>query len=279
MGRCHCSRLFRLAIGCVVLSVLPVRAQESGVGMLPRENERINNFSVSLGGLGVLDEYLSPNVYDGPVLSLVGQRTHLLKKENSWMYSSFIKIGYSPMTGPSGLGSIQSIMLDGRFSWEKIWLDRPDFSLSAGPEIFLKFGGLLNARNTNNPAQMRLYLAAAISGEATYRFHIGNFPLALSWRANLPLLGYNFSPSYALQYYEVYYYDGFSEASHFAWPGNLFAFSHQVSVSVPVGKVQLRVSYLGDYYKYDIDHLRCKMYENACMVGIVKRIEIKYNGR
>ena len=281
MDRCHYSDLrLLLAMLCLVaVSVQPVHAQESGVGMLPRESERINSFSLSAGDLGVLDEYLSPNVYNGPVLGLVGHRTHLLKRDSSWMYSSFLKLGCSSLTGQSGIDNFQSLMLDCRLSWEKIWVNTSDFSLSAGPEAFLKFGGLYNSRNTNNPAQMKLYVAAGIAGEASYRFKIKNYPIALGWRANLPLIGYNFAPTYALQYYEIYYFDRFGEASHFAWPGNVFAFSHQVSLSLPVGKVQLRLSYMGDYYRYNIDGLRCRMYENSCLVGIVKRIEIKYNGR
>lgn len=280
MDRCHYSKLRLLvAVVSLLVSVPSVLAQESGVGMLPRERERINNFSLSVGDLGVLDEYLSPVVYNGPVLSIVGQRTHLLKHDSSWMYSSFLKVGYSSLTGRSGLGNFQALMLDCHLSWEKIWINKSGFSLSAGPEAFLKFGGLYNSRNTNNPAQMKLYVAAAVAGEASYRFKIRNYPMALGWRANLPLIGYNFAPTYALQYYEIYYFDRFGEASHFAWPGNVFAFSHQLSLSLPVGKVQLRVSWLGDYYRYNIDGLRCKMYENSCLVGIVKRIEIKYNGK
>ncbi len=258
---------------------LPVWADDGNVGRLPQSGQRLNQYSLSVGGLEMLQEYMSPYKYSGALLNLTGQRQHLLKHSPDWMYSSYMGLSFSPARNRTGNGHTTYLMFNGHFSWERIWIDNPSFTLSAGPELFAKLGGVINTRNSNNPAQPTIYLAGSIAGKATYRFRIKDFPMALSWDADIPLLGYNFAPTYGLQYYEIQYLDKFGEASHLAWPGNPLTLSQRVSLSIPVGSVQLKIGYAGDYFKYDTGGLKCKMYESSLMVGFVKRIEIKHNGR
>ena len=270
----------RLFISLLLSAILiPVLAQESLADKLPGCCERLSVSGIGIGNLGVLDEYMSPNVYRGPVMSLAFQRQRMMRKRDDWGRTSFLKIGFSPMKDRNGKGGYMSLIFDWHHSWDYICVRRGDFFLSAGPETFLKAGGILNLSNSNNPAQLKLYAAAAVSGNVSYRFLISNYPITLDWKADLPLIGYNFAPTFGLQYYEIGYLGKFGEASHLAWPGNLFDLSQRVSVDLPVGEVMLRLSYLGDYYRYNMGNVRCRMYENSFMIGIIRRLEIKYNGR
>lgn len=281
--RCRCSdrHPLRLMSAVVVLFSMSAvaMAQENRVGVLPKENERLSMSAISVGNLGVLDEYMSPRVYSGISVGLDFQRNRRLVHQDDWLYTSDMKVSFGNMTGKNGTGWMMSMMLDGHYSWEKVWMDTPALSVTAGPLAYAKVGGLFNLSNSNNPATLKLYLAAGISGKAIYRLKIRNYPIALSCRLNMPLAGYSFSPTYALQYYEIYYLNRFGEASHFGWPGNLLALNHQLSVDIPVRSLQVRFSYSGDYYRCNIGGVRCKMYDNSVLVGIIRRLEIKHNGR
>ena len=281
MGKCHFFRKTVLLTLIAVLSAPSVNllAENSSPDILPGRNEKLVLNAVGLGAYNVLDEYMSNNVYRGPELNLAFQRERLLRNSEEWFIVPYLEAGFSPMNNRNGNGSMLSLMLDWHLSWERLWISHRNFTLTAGPAFFAKVGGLYNSRNSNNPAQLKLYAGAALSGEAVYRVNIRNFPLSLSWRADLPLIGYNFAPTYGLLYYEIGYLGKFGEASHFAWPGNLFALSQRISVDIPVRKAKLRLSYLGDYYRYDMGGIRCRMYGNSFMVGVVKKFEIKYNGR
>lgn len=281
MARCRCSNPCRILLALwAFVQCVTASAGEPMIGKLPETSERLSMTALTVGNLGVLDEYLSPNVYDGIAVSLVGQRLHLMKHHQDWISQTMVRVGISNMTAHNRSGLMNSLTFDGRFSWQKIWIDgNGSFTVTAGPGLYTKVGGILNARNSNNPAQLKLYVAAAACGNAIYRFKLKNFPMSLNWQMEIPLIGYEFAPTFGLQYYEIGYFGRFSEASHFGWPGNSFGLSQIVSLDIPVGRVQLKLSYLGDYYRYDIGGLKTRMYENSFLVGFVRRIELKRNGR
>ena len=280
-ARCRCSKKgFLLLALAFVLNCTAVSAQESRVGTLPlKDGERLHQIGLLVGHYGLLDEYLSPNVYTGVMLGIEEHRSRPLWHQDDWLFNLTFKADVALTSGPNGKGSMNGIMFDGRVAFQKIWLNTPSFSLTAGPEFYLKLGGVENARNSNNVAQLKLHLAAAASGEAIWRFRIGNYPLALSWEFDLPLIGYGFAPTYGLQYYEIAYMNKISEASHCVWPGNMFAMTQYASVIIPVRHIQLKFSYAGDYHSSDIGNIRCRINENAFMVSMVKRFEKIHNGR
>lgn len=278
--KCHCLLSRTLLVLTLLLLPLSSAYSQSGrVGSLPAAREKLSVYSVGIGHLQVLDQYVSPNVYRGPEYELAMQRQHLMKADDKWLFTTYLKGGFSMMKDRNGYGGFMSVMADGRFAWEYRWITTERFSLTAGPELFMKVGGLLNQRNSNNPAQLKFYLAGAVAGEAVYRTRIGRLPLALSWQLELPFVGYNFAPTYGLQYYEIGYLGKFGEASHLAWPGNLQDISQRVSVDVPVGSVQLRLSYCGDYYLYNMGGVKCRLFDSSFMIGFMKRVEVKHNGR
>lgn len=283
--RCHCFNLtvpLLTVTVCALLAATPLASQptrEGGTGMLPLRNERISAFSFGVGGMNVLDEYLSPGVYRGMAFDFAYQTQHPFKRTGNWYSSFFFNAVASPMRMGNGSGRTYSLMLDFRPSWEHLWIDKPRFTLTAGPSLLVRVGGIYNVRNSNNPAQLKLHMAASVSGEAAYMLPVPKFPIGLSWRFDIPLLGYNFSPDFGLQYYEMYYLGQMSGASHFAWPGNLLMLGHRLSADLPVGRVRLRLSYMGDYWGYNMGGVRCKVYTNTFMIGVVRRVEIKYNGR
>ena len=264
----------------LVLQCAVITAQENRVGVLPQNpNERLFQTGLLVGHYGLLDEYMSPNVYTGVALGAVGNRSRMLKRHPDWLFCLNAKCVVGIATGPSGNGRMNAYMGDGRLAFQRVWSIGPDISLTAGPQLYVKVGGITNMRNSNNVAQLKLHVAAAATGEAVWRFSIGNYPMALSWEFDLPVLGYGFSPTYGLQYYEIAYLNRLGEASHLVWPGNMFAMTHYASVMIPAGHLQLKFSYVGDYHSSDIGNVKCRMNENSFLVSLVKRFEKRHNGR
>lgn len=278
--RCLFSELRTLLTLLVSLvSVTPAFARGCMVGELPAAQEKLSFNSVGAGQFSLLDGYMSPNVYSGPVVDVAFRTQKPLHANGKWYTSSFFKAGLSQMSDRSGYGSMSSLMTDWHFSWARLWVAAPHFRLFAGPELYLKAGGLYNGRNSNNPAHLKLFLTSGLYAESVFNFRIGSFPLSLDWNVSVPLAGYNFAPVYGLQYYEIGYMGRFGEASHFAWPLNVHDIAQCISLDIPAGKRQIRLSYSGDYYACGIGGIRCRMYESSFLIGLVRRIEFKYNGR
>lgn len=249
------------------------------VGMSPVNKERISAVSLGFGGMNALDEYLSPGVYRGMAFDFSYQTIRRFRQADGWYSPYFFNVVASPMRMGNGNGRTYALMLDFRPSWERLWIQKPKFTLTAGPGLFVRVGGVYNVRNSNNPAQLKLHIAASVSGETVYRLTVSSFPIDLRWRIDIPLLGYNFSPDFGLQYYEMYYLGQMSGASHFAWPGNLLMLAQRISADIPVGGVRLRLGYMGDYWGYNMGGVRCRIFSNTFLIGIVRRVEIKHNGR
>lgn len=69
-----------------------------------------------------------------------------------------------------------------------------NFKLLAGGMGDFNGGFVYNLRNTNNPASARAYINLDASGMAIWHTKIKNYPLALRYQVNLPVIGVMFSP-------------------------------------------------------------------------------------
>lgn len=70
-----------------------------------------------------------------------------------------------------------------------------NFKLLAGGMGDFNGGFVYNLRNTNNPASARAYINLDASGMAIWHTKIKNYPLALRYQVNLPVIGVMFSPT------------------------------------------------------------------------------------
>lgn len=255
-------------------------ALKGNLGTMPELNHQNKVLSVGMGSINVLDTYLSPNTYRGSVFLLSNDVTKKVILMNREMFSnSFFVFNVSNMSDNSDKGQEVSFLCDYRYSLSYELVDEKNFSLYAGPEGFMKIGALYNMRNSNNPIQVKLHLAVAVTSQAVYRFRVAEYPFAMRYRVDIPLIGTIFSPEYGQLYYEMLEYNQFKNAFPFAWPGNAPSLSHLLSLDFPVRDFQLRLSFLGDYFQYQVYGLKSKIFTNTIMIGVSRKLNFLYNGR
>lgn len=274
-------RFFIVFLSLITVFCQGALAQIENVGTMPEELSYQNKtLSVGMGSINALDTYLSPNTYRGTALFLLTDVTKkaMLRNREAYFNSLFV-FNISSMSDNSNRGQEFSFMFDYRYSLNFEIVEDNNFSLYAGPETVMKIGSIYNIRNSNNPIQAKLHLAIAVTSQAVYRFKVVDYPLAMRYRIDLPLLGTIFSPEYGQLYYEMFEYNQFSKAFVLAWPGNTPSCSQFISLDLPVKDIQIRVTFFGDYFKYKVNGLKSSIFTNTFMIGVSKKMEFLYNGR
>ena len=109
-----------------------------------------------------------------------------------------------------------------------------NFKLLAGGMGDFNGGFVYNLRNTNNPASARAYINLDASGMAIWHTKIKNYPLALRYQVNLPVIGVMFSPHYGQSYYEIFTLGHASGVVRFTSLHNQPALRQMLSVDFPI---------------------------------------------
>lgn len=275
MARCRFSNIG--AVLCGFLMVCPALLAQN-VGGLPKGNEIISVFDIGSARQNVLDEYLSPNVFRGPALYLGNQKLQAMETD-AWYTSTLNKFQFGYLKNKSERGRDITLAYSGHSSWYRLFYENSRFTVLAGPGLVDYFGAVYTMRSTNNPGQVKAYIGASASAMGVWRFELLGLPMALNLSVDFPLVGLNFAPEYGQQYYEIYEYGQLKNTIHFAWPGNLNYINSRLALDIPVGATQLRIGFDGDWFGYNMEGLRCKMYSNTPGIGVVRKLEYKYNGR
>lgn len=144
--------------------------------------------------------------------------------------------------------------------------------LAAGPMVQLHGGFLYNTRNSNNPAQAKLYANLAASGSVQYHVLGKRFPLVLRYQLDVPFMGVMFSPQYGQSYYEIFSL-GHSEGTvHFTSLHNQPTMRHWLTVDMNFQKFVVRLGYMADMQQARVGGLRAHDYSHSVMIGLVKRL-------
>ena len=130
-------------------------------------------------------------------------------------------------------------------------------------------GFVYNLRNTNNPASARAYINLDASGMAIWHTKIKNYPLALRYQVNLPVIGVMFSPHYGQSYYEIFTLGHASGVVRFTSLHNQPALRQMLSVDFPIRYTKMRLSYLCDLQQSKLNGIKTHTYSQVFMVGFV----------
>lgn len=246
--------------------------------MLPKNRLVTNSLSIGFGASNVLDTYISPLDYSGIELRLVRDRfrmTNIMNGKVGVQYSYSIYGSRTENISKSatewtGMGYLSL----GYFYNPN---ERHSFGVNGltvmyGPQLEIGGGAVYNKRNSNNPANGRVYFDVKASAIAKYSVRLFNVPFLLRDQTSVPLLGVMFSPEYQQSYYEIF---SLGQSKGVVKPTTLVSkpsFRNQFSVDVPVGNSTLRLSYLLELDQTKVNNLKYHSYSNLFMVGYVKQL-------
>lgn len=245
------------------------------VDSLPAWRISEHAFMAGVGRTHVLDTYLSPIEYAGPEVRLMYEKLRPLRRGGGKILSQTIVQGHFAYTeNPSKMADEYVGMVQFNLGWYYKWYDRHSLQLYAGLAGDLNAGCFYMQRNSNNPAQAKLYFNTELSGMAVYRFRIKQTWLKARYQLSVPLMGVMFSPEYGQSYYEIFTLKQSKGNVKFTHPFNSPSMRHYLSVDIPFRTYALRIGYVGDFYQSKVNNLKCHTYSHLFMFGVVKRLFI-----
>lgn len=229
-----------------------------------------------IGITNILDTYLSPENYTGIELRSLGESTRTTALAHGKISHYTLSMGnISYMDYRNGNGSEIAGMYTYDTGWHYNWLlCDGKLRLQVGGLLDFNVGFIYNTRNSNNPAQAKLYLNLAPSAIATYKFRLWNRPFSARYMLNIPVMGVMFSPNYGQSYYEIFsegVYDHNIVPTTFICSPSL---RQMLTLDFNLGKCTFRVGYLGDFQQSKVNSLKSHVWSNMLMVGVVKRFKI-----
>ncbi len=246
------------------------------VSAVAQEGRIITNSKLlGVGATNILDTYLSPEKYNGTELRYI---SHTLREhEGKRLYREIIHQGnVAYADNRAGNGSEMAGMYNFQYGWHYrvLSLEADRLTLGVGGNIDANLGFIYNTRNSNNPAQARLYLNITPVIEAAYRFHIKNSPHTLRYELSVPLLGVMFSPNYGQSYYEIFSQGNYDHNVVPTWMGNAPSLRQLLTFDFTLWGTTFRVGYLGDFQQAKVNGLRSHVYTNSLVVGVTKRFQL-----
>lgn len=237
-----------------------------------------STFSAGVGSSNVLDTYLSPLNYKGTELRLQYDRFRLTKMMGGkvgvqYQYSLFASnVKNDAKTAEEWAGMAYAALGYFYNANSQNAFGVKNLSVMFGPQAEFGFGGVYNDRNSNNPANAKVYLDLKASAMVKYKLEILNYPLSLSNQISVPLVGLAFSPEYQQSYYEIFglgYYGGVVNPTTFVSRPSL---RNQFSADFPLNSSLIRISYLFEADQLKVNNLKFHSYSNIFMIGYVKHL-------
>ena len=217
-----------------------------------------------------LDTYLSPMEYTGPQFSfLTGRERYTGIASGAVTFTSMLQGAFTKTENPARTGDEWGGRLAYDAGWHYNWHLVKGLTLRAGGLIGADLGFLYNNRNSNNPAQGRVGMDISASAGAVYAFRVRKFPMAVSYIADMPLMGCMFSPQFGQSYYELYT----GNRDHnvcFSHPGNALSFRHLLMVDFVFRRTTMRLGYLGDVRQSHVNDIRYHDISRSFMIGYVR---------
>ncbi len=271
--------LTRIAAAGLFLAMQPAAwAQNTEtLGILPRVHETVATSSFGIGYKGALDTYLSNAAYSGVSFQFSQLKTSSVYELKYFSFhDSRSSMSFSAMTNQRGNGSMIGGEWSDIFTWEHMLLHTQSVDLLAGPSAVSSMGILYNERNSNNPAQFKFLLSAAVSGKAIYRFSLLRRHMALTADLSVPVLGTTFAPDYGEPYFILATYQGLGSAFRIATPFNAPALFSDLTLTIPAGRNnRLSLTYEANYTGYTIAGQKSAIANQVFMAGFTRRLELK----
>lgn len=243
-------------------------------GMLPRDGEFLVATSMGLGGIANFDHYMSLNKYTGSQMVVSNYR--MMSRPEARVFENIERecvVSFAGMTDKAGLGLSLMAYVGYMNKWNYILLEHEHLTIYGGPSLISRIGGLYNVRNSNNPSQAYLHCSFAPQINATYRFQIFNYPMAVSAYLALPLFGVSFAPDYGELYYEMYISNRILDDIRFISPLNYSSVYSRLSLDMPLKRCQMRISCDYNALYTDIGSNARAMMNGIVYVGLVRKFK------
>ena len=237
------------------LLILPAAMTAQEADTIPSAKVITNAQMLGVGGVNILDTYLSPEKYTGMEVRYI---SHTIRRREGARWS-------------------RMLVHQGSFAYADNWdLMGGKLNIMAGGQADIDLGFLYNTRNGNNPAQARLALNISPSAAAAYRFRLGNVPLKARYEVSAPLFGVMFSPNYGQSYYEIFSRGNYD---HNVVPTTIAttpSLRQMLTLDFTLGKTTLRVGYLGDFRQAKVNNLKYHTYSNMFLIGFVRTFKLTH---
>lgn len=227
-------------------------------------------YTLGIGSSHLCDTYLTPLHYTGFGAELRYERMSAMAFDpERWIMQLDGRLMFDHTENPARNSTMTGLEL--RLSWAMMRRCRiasvPGLLLFYGGYTDLGGGGLLLARNGNNPAQARAAwtLGPTVMGVWNHRF--GRLPVTLRYQARMPLVGAFFSPDYGELYYEIYL-GNHKGLAHAAWPGNYFHLDNLLSADLHLGNTSLRIGYAADIFSSKTNNIVTRHITHLFVLGV-----------
>lgn len=229
--------------------------------------------SYGVGFTNVFDTYLSPQEYKGIDFRLSRETIRMTRLfDGNVSVQNFFQADLGHTHNRADNNNMFSGLVNWNYGLHYQFRLTENFKLLAGGLLDLNGGFVYNLRNSNNPASARAYINLDASGMAIWHLKVKHYPLTLRYQVNLPVMGMLFSPHYGQSYYEIFSLGHASGVVRFTSLHNQPSLRQMLTVDLPIGKTNMRFSYLADLQQYKVNHLKTHTYSHVFMVGVVKEL-------
>ncbi len=228
-----------------------------------------------VGGVNLLDTYISPLEYTGWQVSTLHLTDRALRPASRWRISSRYGGDVSHTLSPTSDGKRWDANFYAAVSLRRRWQPVAGLTLEGGAMGEAYLGGTYSERGGNNPAQARVGLQVGISGLSAYEFRF----LRKRWRAllaaDVPLAGAAFTPCYGQSYYEIFELGHSDRNVRFTYVGNAPSVLLTAGVEVALGRSwQLVAGYQADVRQQHIAGIKRHNWGNRFIIGWSRRLHV-----
>ena len=255
----------------LLMSCAGVLAQDS----LSHDKYIVRSVMVGAGKTNVYDTYLSPLEYRGPELRFMHESMRMTRLMGGRVSAQrIVQVNASSTDNISKSGKSYSGMFNWTYALHYQYNVDDRLKILFGPMLDLNGGFIYNTRNSNNPAQAKVYGSIDASAMAIYKLRIGRYPMTLRYQANLPFIGVMFSPEYGQSYYEIFSLKHSGKNVLFTSFHNAPTVRQMLTLDFPIGKTIMRAGYLCDIQQAKVNNLKSHFYSHNFMIGFVRNFQM-----
>lgn len=260
-------------------SAAPVSAQPNagaGVDSVIVEPVVRHEQLFGIGGVNVLDTYLSPVEYTGLSIGMLHRSERLARWGKGRVTVQATYAGAASL--PRSTADRDKAM-DARLSAAVAWLYRlrplpVGMCWSIGGMAELETGFTYLMRGGNNPAQGRLATHFGLSVRMMQPIRVRNHRWEVCSQVDLPLVSARFTPNYGQSYYEIFSLGHYDRNVRVTTPFSAPSARWTTTLTLPVLGAHLSVGYEADIRQYEVNHLKRHSWNHQFLIGYVRRLRL-----
>ena len=266
------NRMRLLFCAWVTMCLLGMSSLSAQTEPLPRSTNSAT--LVGMGGYNLMDTYLSPGApernYTGAGFSVLHERMQMTRLADQRISRQQLFRGELARTEngaatATDLAGFATYSLGYHYHFTT---PLPDLQFLAGAMAQGWLGFIYNTRNGNNPASTKADADLRLSAMVLYTLRIKGYPIHLRYQGAIPFAGVCFSPHYNQSYYEIFDLGNHAGVVQFNSFHNKWAYQQLLTADFPVGALTLRVGFLGNYYRTDLNAIQSHVVSRSFVIGL-----------